>query len=142
MQRAQNQRWPLAAISALATALIFPGLSTGSDWTRFRGPNGTGVADAGNPPVRLEPSAARWQTPLPAGHSSAVLTEDRIFVTGHEDGRLLTLALDRATGRELWRREAPRPRKEAHHEKGSPVTSTPATCLLYTSDAADDVSTV
>lgn len=127
MERAQNERWPLTAILALATALLFPGLSTGSDWTRFRGPNGTGVADAGSPPARLEPSAARWQTPLPAGHSSAVLTEDRIFVTGHEDGSLLTLALDRATGRELWRREAPRPREEAHHEKGSPVTSTPAT---------------
>ncbi len=86
-----------------------------------------GVADAANPPTNLDPSGARWRTPLPAGHSSPVLTEDRIFVTGQEDGRLLTIALERASGRELWRREAPRPREEAFHDKNGPASPSPTT---------------
>jgi outer membrane protein assembly factor BamB len=64
---------------------------------------------------------------LPAGHSSPVLTEDRVFVTGLEEGRLQTLAVDRSSGRVLWRRVAPRPREEALHERNNPAASTPAT---------------
>jgi outer membrane protein assembly factor BamB len=114
-------------IAGVAAALLVPRVAAGSEWTRFRGPNGGGVADAASPPTQLDPSSARWRTPLPAGHSSPVLTEDRIYLTGHEDGRLLTIALDRSSGEVLWRREAPRPREEGFHDKNGPASPSPAT---------------
>ncbi len=54
----------------------------------------------------------RWKTPSPPGHSSPVVTSSRIFLTAHSaekvDYQLFVIALDRANGRELWRREVPR----------------------------------
>jgi outer membrane protein assembly factor BamB len=124
----RGTRWEyVVGVAGVAAALLAPSLATGSDWTRFRGPNGLGVAEVANPPTRLNPPDAVWQTALPAGHSSPVLTADRIFVTGHEDERLLTIALDRSSGRVLWRREAPRPREEALHETNGPASPSPAT---------------
>ena len=127
MKRAKLRLGHLAGISGIGAMLLLPRPAAGSDWTRFRGPNGRGVADAANPPTRLDPASARWRASLPRGHSSPVLTPDRIFVTGEQDGRLLTLALDRASGREISRCEAPRPRQEARHQKNSPAASTPTT---------------
>ncbi len=49
-----------------------------------------------------------WKTALPPGHSSPVLTRDRIFVTAHDKDTLLVICLDRQTGKILWQREVPR----------------------------------
>ena len=68
-----------------------------------------------------------WKTALPAGHSSPVLTESRIFLTAYEDDKLLTLCLDRESGRVLWRRQAPRPRRQPFHSLHGPATPSPAT---------------
>ena len=49
--------------------------------------------------------------PLPEGLSSPCIWGGRIFITGHDTdkdaGKLETIALDRATGKVLWRRTAP-----------------------------------
>jgi len=47
-----------------------------------------------------------------AGHSSPVLTSDRIFLTGADHDKLYTFCLSRETGKILWRRECPRSRAE------------------------------
>ncbi|MDE0102993.1 MAG: PQQ-binding-like beta-propeller repeat protein [Bryobacterales bacterium] len=112
----------------LACALSIPALATASDWTRFRGPNGTGVADEGPLPVSFGPETnVVWETPLPRGKSSPVLTDTKVFLTAHEDGQLLTIALDRATGRELWRRAAPSRRVERMHRLNDEAAPTPVT---------------
>ncbi len=99
-----------------------------ADWSQFRGPNAAGVADDANLPVEFGPgNNVVWRTPLPPGHSSPSLAADRIFLTAFEGERLFTLALDRATGRVLWRREAPRPRKQELQENNSPASATPVT---------------
>jgi outer membrane protein assembly factor BamB len=64
---------------------------------------------------------------LPSGTSSPVLTRDRIFLTGYESRKLLTIALDRASGRFVWKREIDQPRAEKLHQLNSPASSTPAT---------------
>ena len=47
-------------------------------WSRFRGPNGTGVSEATGLPVSFGPEKnVRWKTPLPPGHSSSVLSGSR-----------------------------------------------------------------
>jgi outer membrane protein assembly factor BamB len=94
-----------------------------ADWPQFRGPNASGVSETANLPVEFGPDKnVIWKTPLPPGHSSPVLTADRIFLTAFEGEKLFVLALDRNSGRVLWRRETPRPRKQELHKSNSPAS--------------------
>lgn len=115
-------------MKVLMPALLGTGLLMASDWTRFRGPNGSGVSETGPLPVVFGPGTnILWETELPLGKSSPVLTEDRVFLTAHEDGKLLTLAFDRRTGREVWRRTAPSRRLESMHRLNDEASPTPVT---------------
>ncbi len=92
-------------------------------WSQFRGPNGAGVANESNLPTELSPTKnVVWKTALPAGHSSPVLTKDKIFVTAHEAEKLLVIALNRADGKIVWQRETLRPRKQELHKSNSPAS--------------------
>src|SRR5262245_33632870 len=94
----------------LVAVLVAAAFTSKADWSQFRGPNGAGVLDDANLPEDFGPERnVVWKTAVPPGHSSPVLTRDRIFITGFENDRLFTFALDRASGKILWRREAPRP---------------------------------
>jgi len=100
-----------------------------ADWNQFRGPNASGVNDTTNLPIEFGPNTnVVWKTALPPGHSSPSIGATHIFVTAVENDRLFTIALDRAGGRILWRREAPRPRNQViERPANSPVSATPAT---------------
>jgi outer membrane protein assembly factor BamB len=101
-------------------------LVAAADWPQFRGPMGLGVADEKRLPVEFGPAKnVAWKTELPPGHSSPILVGTRIFVTAYEGEKLLTIALDRATGKILWHREAPRPRKEFMQQTNSPASGSP-----------------
>jgi outer membrane protein assembly factor BamB len=97
-------------------------------WSRFRGPNGSGISVSRRLPAEFGPSTnVIWKTELPFGHSSPALTHDRIFLTAARGGRLVTICLDRRTGRIVWEREAPRPREEKLDTRNGPAGPTPAT---------------
>jgi outer membrane protein assembly factor BamB len=99
-----------------------------ADWPRFRGPNGAGVAETSGLPEKFGPASnVVWKTALPLGHSSPVLSGDRIFVTGAADGGLYTFCLSRETGQILWRRECPRSRSEALDKLNTSTSPTAAT---------------
>jgi outer membrane protein assembly factor BamB len=117
------------AAKAPATLLCFGLFAVASDWTQFRGPNATGVSDSRNVPVEFGPDTnVVWKTAVPPGHSSPSVASDRIFITAYENDKLFTIALDRASGRILWRREAPRPRKQVIERPAhGPASATPAT---------------
>jgi hypothetical protein len=109
----------------LLILLLAPPAESG-DWPRFRGPNGAGVQDGLRLPAEL--GATRnvvWKTALPPGYSSPVLSGDRIFVTAFEGDTLLTIALDRKSGEERWRRESPRDRREKLDRRNGPASPTP-----------------
>jgi outer membrane protein assembly factor BamB len=103
-------------------------LGTAADWPQFRGPNASGVAEESNLPVEFGPETnVVWKTPVPLGNSSPVVVRDKIFLTGFEGDTLFTMAVDRATGRILWRRPAPRPRKQViERPANSPTSASPA----------------
>ena len=114
------------------------------EWAQFRGPNGSGVGAAGKSPFPVEfgpEKGALWQVSMPGAHSSPVIAGDRIFLTAVEggvkkqvapgrvtdpEGKLLTLCLDRLTGKTLWRREVPRPRVEIYQPTNSPASPSPS----------------
>lgn len=109
------------AISSLAWAET-------AEWSRFRGPNGGGAIEAGTLPIEVGPDRnLLWRTELPAGDSSPILSAERIFLTASEGDALYTIALDRETGSELWRREAPRPRIETLDNRNGPASPSAVT---------------
>jgi outer membrane protein assembly factor BamB len=92
------------ATLALILCCVFVQAATAADeWSRFRGPNGTGISSAANLPVDFGPDKnVIWKTPLPPGHSSPVLSDKYIFVTAHapledKNYRLLVICIERAT---------------------------------------------
>ena len=119
--------------AAIATALLL--LSAGvadtpdpEGWSRFRGPNGSGVSTSTRLPAEFGPETnVVWKTELPFGHSSPALTRDRVFLTGARGEHLVTICLDRRTGKILWEREAPRSRVEKLDTRNGPAGPTPAT---------------
>jgi outer membrane protein assembly factor BamB len=103
-------------------------LVTAADWPQFRGPNAAGNGTAALLPAEIGPTTnVVWRTPTPPGYSSPAIAGDRIYLTALDADQLMTLALDRASGRILWRRAAPRPRKQEIQRANSPVSATPAT---------------
>jgi outer membrane protein assembly factor BamB len=115
-------------LSAALVLLYAASLGAAEDWSRFRGPNGSGVSDTSNLPLAFDPETnVVWKTALPFGHSSPVLTSDRIYVTGVRESRLLTLALDRRSGRVLWERQAPRVRTEKLDSRNGPAAPSAVT---------------
>jgi outer membrane protein assembly factor BamB len=102
------------------------------DWTQFRGPNGTGVSQSTGLPVEFGPGKnVVWKTALPPGHSSPVLTRNRIFITAHtqekEKYKLLVIGLDRQTGKQLWQREVPRSHQGRLQNVNGPASPSPVT---------------
>ncbi len=127
----------LLALAGCGAAFITGATAaTGEDWSRFRGPNGTGISTATNLPVEFAPDKnVLWKTPLPPGHSSPVLSRTRIYVTAHTPTtakdkttyQLFVIALDRQTGKELWRREIPRTHKGRLENVNGPASASPVT---------------
>jgi len=102
------------------------------DWSQFRGPNGSGVSATTGLPVEFGPKKnVIWKTALPPGHSSPVLTRNRIFVTAHskekENYKLLVICLNRQTGKLLWQREVPRSRVGRLQNVNGPASPSPVT---------------
>jgi outer membrane protein assembly factor BamB len=122
-----TQRANRVTIPILLTAALAAGVRA-SDWPQFRGPNGSGRPAGEAPlPAELGPDTqVLWKTALPPGHSSPVVVGDRVYLTAVRQKRLVTLALDRHSGRLLWEREAPARALEKVHKIGSHAQSTPA----------------
>nr|MBA3950089.1 PQQ-binding-like beta-propeller repeat protein [Acidobacteriota bacterium] len=72
------------------------------EWSRFRGPNGSGISAATNLPVEFGPEKNLiWKLDLPQGHSSPILFRDRIYLTGFREKDLFTIVIS-DTGKILW----------------------------------------
>lgn len=114
-----------SAWMALFTIMMFAilaclnGSATAGDWTRFRGPNGSGLStDTAPMPVKWSATEnLKWKVPLPGpGSSSPIVVGDKVFVTcwsgygmtrnerggKQEDLKRHLLCLDRSTGKTLW----------------------------------------
>lgn len=112
----------------LAATLLLSSLAHAQEWSRFRGPNGSGVASANGLPVRFGPETnLRWRAEVPFSASSPVLTERAVLVTATDEEHLLVMALDRATGEELWTRALERARTEEVFPANDTASPSPVT---------------
>ncbi|MCM3872814.1 MAG: PQQ-like beta-propeller repeat protein [Pyrinomonadaceae bacterium] len=142
----KNMVHALVVASLIASPLLSSVFA--EDWTQFRGPNGSGVSTSTGLPEEFGPNkSVVWKTPLPPGHSSPVLTHNRIFVTAYSaDGqpqssgskeqtkesekqsyKLLVICLDRQTGKLLWQREVPRAGVGRLQNVNGPASPSPVT---------------
>ena len=88
-------------------ALLSISAAAKTDWSRFRGPNGTGLADTTGLPSVVDDSTTLWKAPLGKGWSSPVLFGDKVFVTAETAAnKRAVIALSAADGKELWRHES------------------------------------
>ena len=122
-----RSRWSrLAALGFICTASQFSFENSAfgfADWMRFRGPNGSGVADdkESTPTTWSEKENLKWKVPLPgAGVSCPIVVGNRVFVTCYsgyginqeEPGNVEDLVrhlvcVDRGTGKVLWQKQLP-----------------------------------
>jgi outer membrane protein assembly factor BamB len=112
-----------------ALSFLFAAASSASaqEWTRFRGPNGSGQSET-KIPAKWTDAEINWRITLPgSGHSSPVLWGDKLFITSADlaAGERYMLCLNTVDGHELWRK--PYPFDKYHvHEQNSFATSTAA----------------
>jgi outer membrane protein assembly factor BamB len=108
-------------------ALASLGAQPDEGWTRFRGPNGSGLSAAANVPFDFGPAKdLLWKLPLPQGHSSPILSGDRIYLTAFRSDRLFTIAIDRLKGGTIWEREAPTVKTRIIDKRNNAASPSPA----------------
>ena len=116
-QRRCFSRYSSAVIAGLWAVFALSGTSSHADWLRFRGPNGSGVAEGQKAPTAWNDTEnVAWKAELPGpGSSSAVIVGNKVFITCFSGygvdpenlGELSSLrrhvlAYDTATGDKLW----------------------------------------
>ncbi len=75
-------------------------------------------------PADLRETPARlWRRSIDPGHSTPMIVDDLLVFTTFNEAtkQLATVALDKRTGGERWRRVAPAERLEQYHRVGSPA---------------------
>src|SRR5258708_383859 len=86
----------------LFIALFLPALLA-ADWTRFRGPNGTGHAADKDVPVKWTDDNVLWKTELTGtGHSSPIVVKGKVFLLSATKTERMITCIDADKGKPLW----------------------------------------
>ncbi len=110
----------------LFTALLGNCLNA-QEWTRFRGPNGSGIGKTTGLPAEFTSADYEWRFELPGvGHSSPVLWENLIFLTVADGNDRKVLAIDSTSGQQKW--EYKDNVSEHHHHRFNNFASSTPTC--------------
>ncbi len=125
--------WNIAHRSSLTVIALSFVLFAGADWTRFRGPDGSGVSDqTGLPTTWSATENVAWKTALPGfGSSSPIVVGEKIFLTcysgygfdNEEPGDQKDLlhhvtCIDRGTGEIIWDKSTPAKLAEQDYDGG------------------------
>jgi outer membrane protein assembly factor BamB len=95
-----------SSIFALSAAILFITPCYAQDWPQWRGPNRDGSAPAFSSqwPKALK---EEWKVTVGVGHASPVVADGKIYVFARQGEEETLMALDAATGKELWRSGQP-----------------------------------
>jgi outer membrane protein assembly factor BamB len=114
-------------VSVLCALVAYAGPAVAQEWTRFRGPNGSGQSETTTIPIAWSKNDYLWKTDLPGiGHSSPVLWGEKIFLTSAnpQDGTRHVLCLSESDGKLLWKQDFPSHTHQVH-QQNSLASSTP-----------------
>ena len=102
----------LHSLSLAALLISWCAVASAQEWTRFRGPNGSGESEATTIPAQWTEKDINWKTSLPGvGHSSPVLWGDKIFLLsadtdkGPNPAKRYVLCVNANDGQLIWKRE-------------------------------------
>ena len=106
-------------------------LEPSSNWPRFRGPEGNGQTTV-SLPTKWSASDVEWHVDLPvSGHSSPIVWEDRVFLTGTASSdnsvQRHVVCVSRKDGSVLWNQVAAKGEGEQLHKMNSWATPSCAT---------------
>lgn len=94
------------SLSGALAVTLFASVAS-ADWTRFRGPNGDGVAE-GKYVDKVSEGNIAWKADLPGkSHASPVLWKDRLFTTSADvdEGKRYVICLNAKDGKTIWTKE-------------------------------------
>lgn len=105
--------------------------ATAADWRQWRGFSRNGLAshkvDFDKLPAEL---TAEWNAEIGTGYAAPIVSGTRVFTFSRQQGREVVRAVDRATGKPLWRADYPAPFKK--HAAATSMQDGPfSTPLLY-----------
>ncbi|MEW4564275.1 PQQ-binding-like beta-propeller repeat protein [Bremerella sp. JC770] len=124
--------------SVLASSVV------AQEWTRFRGPNGGGIAAEANIPSAPTADDFNWKVKLPGmGHSSPTIWGNQVFLMSADpdSGLRYVLCLDAQSGKTIWQKEFAAGASHLH-SKSSYASCSPAVDDMHIYVAwADDEQT-
>ncbi len=103
----------------LASGFFMRGAEGENEWTRFRGPNGSGISGAQTIPIKWTAKEYNWTMKLPGdGSSSPVVWQDKLFVTCNDPNKSIRsiVCLNTTDGKIVWRRDYPVKRHRLHRD--------------------------
>ena len=125
----------------LSLVLLGAGHSFAEDWPAWRGPQGIGISNEKDLPVKWSATDnVRWRVPLPGpGNSTPIVSGERVFVTQAVGDRRTLMCFHRRDGKPLWQQGVITKEKEPTHETNpycgaSPVTDGQRVIASFASD--------
>jgi len=117
----------LAAATLLFSICRSPVIAApGDNWARFRGPNGSGIAETIGVPVEIGPQQNLiWKVECGPGFSSPIVIGSHLFYTSFRGDERFVHCLDATTGKEHWSKSLPKLRNEAATPPAGPANPTP-----------------
>jgi outer membrane protein assembly factor BamB len=120
--------------------LLLAALLAAQDWTRFRGPDGAGLAGDVELPETWTESDYKWKVSVPGlGHGQPVAWGDKLFLlSSRNDGQeRLVLCLSAADGKTLWTAAVPmathKKHKDSSYASGTPVVDAERVYAVFAS---------
>lgn len=125
--------------SLIVAGMVLAGLgysTMAADWPQYRGPNFDGIStEKADPQWKGAGPKVVWRVPTPTGFSSFSVAGGKAFTQIVRGGRELCVALDAATGREVWACDVGEGKYPGGGDAGSPDNkggdgprSTPTVC--------------
>ena len=112
MQHTQHRGALLLTTLALLTPLL-----PAEDWTRFRGPNGTGIVHNQKLPVKWTKANVLWKAKtFGVGKSSPIVCKGKLFFqSATKNGKArIVICMDAKTGKMVWKKELTGSRAHTH----------------------------
>ncbi|MCH2505786.1 MAG: hypothetical protein MK125_09565, partial [Dehalococcoidia bacterium] len=98
-----------------------------NEWTRFRGPNGSGISGARTIPTKWTAKEYNWTVKMPGdGSSSPVVWKENLFVTCNDRKKSIRsiVCVNATDGKIHWRRDFPYTSYRMHRDNDF-ASSTP-----------------